>query len=175
MAPAAMEQCNVACVPAGYTLVPVMMMAPMTPSMPPGVMTPTGVMTPSGAMTPTYHKMDLRQSVHSNASTAVPSELQSQLHSEENSDDEDEGDCNEACAELISQLDAGGEARQAAVEALIGSVDDLAFDASACRVVQKALEMGESDEAVQLALELQGRVRDAIRSPHANHVIQKIV
>lgn len=58
---------------------------------------------------------------------------------------------------------------------LIGNVPDLAFDASACRVVQQALEFGEEEEVVALCLELQGRVREAIRSPHANHVIQKLV
>merc|ERR1712070_1096004 len=57
----------------------------------------------------------------------------------------------------------------------VGSVPDLAFDASACRVVQKALEFAEEEEVVALGLELQGRVREAIRSPHANHVIQKLV
>merc|ERR1712070_1226839 len=72
-------------------------------------------------------------------------------------------------------IEAGGLARQAAIEALVGSVPDLAFDASACRVVQKALEFAEEEEVVALGLELQGRVREAIRSPHANHVVQKLV
>jgi len=97
------------------------------------------------------------------------------MHSEENSDDEGEEDVDEACTELSAQIEAGGLARQAAIEALVGSVPDLAFDASACRVVQKAIEFGEEEEVVSLCLELQGRIRDAIRSPHANHVIQKLV
>jgi len=41
--------------------------------------------------------------------------------------------------------------------------------------VQKAIEFGEEEEVVTLCSELQGRVCDAIRSPHANHVIQKMV
>jgi pumilio RNA-binding family len=126
-------------------------------------------------MTPTCHKRTEHRTSTSTASTAFPSEQNSLLHSEENSDDEDEGDCDEACAELIGQLEAGGEARQAAIEALLGSVDDLSFDAAACRVVQKALELADPTEVTSLASELNGRVQEAIRSPHANHVIQKIV
>jgi hypothetical protein len=179
-------------VPTGFTMVPVMMVpaqvavtgqwgCAMTPGTmtpcgmmtPSGIMTPSGMMTPSGAMTPTCHKRNDQR--HSAASTAVPSETQSYLHSEDNSDDEDDGDCNEACAELISQLEAGGEAKAAAIEALIGSVAELSFDAAACRVVQKALECCDTHEAVEMALELKSRVRDAIRCPHANHVVQKIV
>jgi len=175
-----MEQCNVACMPAGYTLVPIMVVTPQKmmapgqwscPMSPTGMLTPTGMMTPSGAMTPTCHQANQ----YSNASTALPSEMQSQTHSEDNSDDEDEEDADQACAELIAQIEAGGLARQAAIEALVGNVPDLAFDASACRVVQKALEFGEEDEVVALGLELQGRIREALHSPHANHVVQKLV
>jgi len=72
-------------------------------------------------------------------------------------------------------MGAGGVARTAAIEALVGSVEELAFDAAACRVVQKALELAEEEVAAELASELKGRVREAIKSPHANHVIQKIV
>merc|ERR1712232_721269 len=91
------------------------------------------------------------------------------------SDDEDERDFDEACTELSARIGAGGLARQAAIEELIGNVPDLAFDASACRVLQKALDHGEDEEVLALGLELQGRVGEAIRSPHANHVIQKLV
>jgi pumilio RNA-binding family len=94
---------------------------------------------------------------------------------EDDSDDESEGDADEACAELSAQIEAGGVARQAAIEALVGNVAELAFDASACRVVQKAIELGEEEEVVSLSIELQGRIREAIRSPHANHVVQKMV
>jgi pumilio RNA-binding family len=122
-------------------------------------------------MTPTCHKANQ----YSTASTALSSEMQSQMHSEENSDDEGEEDVDEACAELSAQIEKGGLARQAAIEALIGNIQDLAFDASACRVVQKAIEFGEEEEIVALSSELQGRIREAIRSPHANHVVQKLV
>jgi hypothetical protein len=52
-------------------------------------------------------------------------------------------------------------------------VVDLAFDPSGCRIVQKALQVGGSS-AANLAREMQGHVRRASRSPHANHVIQRI-
>jgi len=132
-------------------------------------MTPTGMMTPSGVMTPTCH-----QTHYSSASTALPSGAQSPLCHEDQSDDED-GDTDEACAELSTQIEAGGIARQAAIEALVGNVAELSFDSSACRVVQKAIEFGTEEEGVALSSELQGRVRESIRSPHANHVIQKMV
>merc|ERR1719183_683192 len=122
-------------------------------------------------MTPTCHQPNR----FSNASTAVPSGAQSPLCDEGDSDDEDEGDAEEACAELSAQIEAGGVARQAAIEALVGNVIELAFDASACRVVQKAIEFGEEEEVTALSAELQGKIREAIRSPHANHVVQKMV
>lgn len=105
--------------------------------------------------------------IHSLCSTALPS----QSPSEENSGDES---CD-ACAELFRQLEIGGLARCAALEALTGSIAELAFDASACRVVQKAFDVGEVKDTAPLARELMGRVGDAMRSPHANHVLQKIV
>jgi len=80
-----------------------------------------------------------------------------------------------ACAELLEQIKSGGVACDAAIESLEGSVDELAFDASACRVVQAALEHAPEHVAAALAQELRGRVRAAIHSPHANHVIQKMI
>jgi len=169
-----MEQCNVACMPAGYTMVPVVFVPPqkmMAPGQWSCSMTPTGMMTPNGTMTPTC-----QQNHFSTASTAVPSGAQSpQWCDAEDSDAEDDGDADEACAELSEQLEAGGVARQAAIEALIGSVAELSFDAAACRVVQKAIEIGEEEDVVALCSELQGFIREAIHSPHANHVIQKMV
>jgi len=175
-----MQQCNnMACMPTGYTLVPVVFVPPQKvmapgnwscPMTPTGMMTPNGMMTPSGAMTPTCHQPHH----YSSASTALPSGAQSPLCDEDHSDDED-GDTDEACAELSAQIEEGGVARQAAIEALVGNVVELSFDASACRVVQKAIEFGEEEDAVALSAELQGKVRESIRSPHANHVVQKMV
>lgn len=107
----------------------------------------------------------------SSASTALPSGDCSEVASEI----DDEEDTAEACAELMEQIEMGGAARDAAIEALEGSVQELAFDPAACRLIQKALELADEDVAASLALELKGSVCEAIKSPHANHVIQKIV
>merc|ERR1719329_637681 len=109
------------------------------------------------------------------AAASKESSAQSPQCEEEDSDAEDDGDADEACAELSAQLEAGGVARQAAIEALLGSVAELSFDAAACRVVQKAIEFGEEEDIVALCSELQGLIREAIHSPHANHVVQKMV
>merc|ERR1719329_1253759 len=107
----------------------------------------------------------------SNTSTALPSGACSDTAS----DVDDDEDTAEACAELIEQLEAGGESHEAAIEAISGSVVDLAFDPAACRVVQKALETADVDVAAALAQELRGHIRDAIKCPHANHVVQKLL
>lgn len=154
-----------------------------------GQMTPNGVqMLMGGQVTPpcVSHKMipppgtwcaPTKATLDaSNASTTVPSGVCSGACSDGGSDiDEEEEDAAQACAELISQIEEGGAARTAAIEALEGSVQELAFDPSACRVVQKALELADVEIAASLAQELVGKVREAIKSPHANHVVQKML
>jgi len=76
---------------------------------------------------------------------------------------------------LMAQLDAGGRSRQVAVENIRGSVLSLALDRFGCRVVQLAIQVAERREATLLILELHGHVCEAIRSAHANYVIQKVV
>lgn len=44
-----------------------------------------------------------------------------------------------------------------------------------CLIVQKALEVGTAAEQQQIALKLQGHVREAMTSPHANFVLQKSI
>lgn len=51
----------------------------------------------------------------------------------------------------------------------------LAFDAEGCRHVQNLLQTSPQDHAAAIAMELKGHVRTAVESPHANHVIQKIL
>mmetsp|Transcript_21517 Transcript_21517/g.67130 ORF Transcript_21517/g.67130 Transcript_21517/m.67130 type:complete len:577 (+) Transcript_21517:82-1812(+) len=80
-----------------------------------------------------------------------------------------------SCEELAKGLEAGGAARLAAVEALRGSVLRCALAATGCRVVQLALEVAERRAAEELVAELHGHVQEAIESPHANYVIQKVV
>jgi hypothetical protein len=52
----------------------------------------------------------------------------------------------------------------------------LAKDARGCRFIQQALDDATSDSArSQIASQLRSHVWEAIRSPHANHVIQKCI
>lgn len=52
---------------------------------------------------------------------------------------------------------------------------ELAFDAEGCRRLQHLLEESPQEQASALAMQLRGHVRAAVESPHANHVIQKII
>lgn len=52
----------------------------------------------------------------------------------------------------------------------------LSRDADGCRLVQDAIEAAASDdERSRITAELQGRVWEALRCPHANHVLQKCI
>uniref|UniRef100_A0A7S4Q2B9 PUM-HD domain-containing protein n=1 Tax=Alexandrium monilatum TaxID=311494 RepID=A0A7S4Q2B9_9DINO len=76
---------------------------------------------------------------------------------------------------LVDAINAGGEARAAAIASLHGRVAPLSFDAAGCRAVQLALQSADGPAVAEFASELQGHVREAIRSPHANYVIQKVI
>ena len=57
-----------------------------------------------------------------------------------------------------------------------GRIWALSRDPRGCREVQQALEAAGSDEArATLARELRGHVWEALRCPHANHVLQKCI
>lgn len=58
---------------------------------------------------------------------------------------------------------------------LRGSVWQLACDPSGCRDIQQALTVLAAKDAAQLVAELHGHVAHAVVSPHANHVVQKVV
>jgi hypothetical protein len=59
---------------------------------------------------------------------------------------------------------------------LTGRVWSLAQDPIGCREVQLALEDVKEDHLrVTIALELRGHVEEALRCPHANHVVQKCI
>lgn len=79
------------------------------------------------------------------------------------------------CAKLIEDLKAGGAAQAAAVDSLRGSVLSYAFDSNGCHVVQDALTVCSTKVAAELVVELHDHVREAIRSHHANYVIQKVI
>jgi len=78
-------------------------------------------------------------------------------------------------AELSANLDAGGDARTAALDEVRGHVREFSLDLVACRLVQKALSVASRSEANALVAELHGSVRVAIASPAGNYVIQKVV
>lgn len=57
-----------------------------------------------------------------------------------------------------------------------GHVVQYSCDAEGCRLVQEALDRARGDaERTALAQELRGHVWELIRSPHANHVLQKFI
>jgi len=67
------------------------------------------------------------------------------------------------------------ERRAAALPGLREAFARLAFDAQGCRVAQAALDVAGRGEQAELALELRGRILEAIDSPFANYVVQKVV
>lgn len=81
----------------------------------------------------------------------------------------------EHCSELTRMLSAGSESQAEALAALRGSVWRAARDAGGCRVVQHAIEIAKRKDQADLAAELQGHVIEAVHSPHANFVIQKVI
>lgn len=56
-----------------------------------------------------------------------------------------------------------------------GAVRRLSFEKVGCRTVQNALERVDRQTATEFASDLRGKVSAAIRHPHANYVIQKII
>jgi len=80
----------------------------------------------------------------------------------------------QACEQMISQLDEV-EARAEVMELLRSSAWLMACNAGGTRVVQKALEIADTSERISLAEQLQGHVKEAFASPHANHVLQKCI
>jgi pumilio RNA-binding family len=77
---------------------------------------------------------------------------------------------------LSNQLEAGGHETSAAISEIRGSVYRMAFEPYGCWVVQSAFTVAMDASVLHsLVAELHGHVLEAISSPHANHVIQKVV
>jgi len=51
----------------------------------------------------------------------------------------------------------------------------LAFDPRGCRALQRRLETSDDEARVAIADKLRGHIREAVRSPHANFVVQKCI
>jgi hypothetical protein len=56
-----------------------------------------------------------------------------------------------------------------------GLVVQLSMDQDGCRLLQSALETGDGAERAAMSMEFYGHVCDALESPHAHHVLQRIV
>merc|ERR1712137_392378 len=85
----------------------------------------------------------------------------------------------EDCRQMVLKLgNAHGQQCRAATEAteeLIRVFASLTFHAEGCRVAQAAIEAAGLDAMVKLASQLRGHVVEAIESPHANYVVQKVI
>eukprot|EP00425_Heterocapsa_triquetra_P001961 CAMPEP_0195059674 /NCGR_PEP_ID=MMETSP0448-20130528/7108_1 /TAXON_ID=66468 /ORGANISM="Heterocapsa triquestra, Strain CCMP 448" /LENGTH=522 /DNA_ID=CAMNT_0040089989 /DNA_START=21 /DNA_END=1589 /DNA_ORIENTATION=+ len=81
----------------------------------------------------------------------------------------------EWCGQLTKGLEAGGAAATDALLAMKGSSWQLACGRMGCRVVQKALEVAVGSAAAEILRELRGHVLEAVESPYANYVIQRVV
>jgi hypothetical protein len=82
---------------------------------------------------------------------------------------------SEMMKELCQQLERGGAARQQALSTIRGSVLSMAFEPFGCRIVQLAFEVADADDKETLVAELRGHVCEAVSSPHANFVLQKVI
>ncbi|CAJ1394750.1 unnamed protein product [Effrenium voratum] len=76
---------------------------------------------------------------------------------------------------LQEQLRGDQQEVTAALEVLKGHVWDLSCHPTGCRLVQLALENAKQRQASELGSELKGHVQEAMASPHANYVVQKIL
>lgn len=77
--------------------------------------------------------------------------------------------------ELLQELDSDALTQSRTIASLHGEVQKMSFELHGCRVVQRALEVGDSVERDHLVEELRGQVAAMIASPYANFVLAKIV
>lgn len=91
----------------------------------------------------------------------------------EPSTEEDEN--KEKYEQLMGDMEAKGDRAMEAVRSLVGTVARRSCNPMGCRLVQKAIEVASNKLQAELVAELHGHVREAIESPHANYVVQKIV
>jgi len=77
---------------------------------------------------------------------------------------------------VLLELDnADGANFRSTMDWVVSSVWPLALTKRGCRIVQKSLDVGSSEDQYAIVEKLQGRVNEAMRSPHANHVLQKCI
>merc|ERR1712137_85057 len=79
------------------------------------------------------------------------------------------------CIQMVAQLNGSNEMQRVATLELEETFASLAFDNQGCRVAQEAIELACQDVKVKFALKLRGHIMEAIGSPFANYVVQKII
>jgi hypothetical protein len=73
---------------------------------------------------------------------------------------------------MAALVQAGGDEKQSA----LAGFERLAFASNlSCRAAQMVLDQASVNDAAAFAAGLRGRVRSAVQSKHANHVVQKII
>lgn len=77
---------------------------------------------------------------------------------------------------VVAQLNKGdAERKRTLVRWIIEDAWSMATRRHGCRVVQAALDAAEGDERLALADHLRTRVVESLKSPHANHVLQRCI
>jgi len=76
---------------------------------------------------------------------------------------------------LLSLQNVDGETFRATLDEVVSSVWWLAWTKRGSRIVQEAVEVGNIEDHKQIVGQLHGHVLEALKSPHANHVLQKCI
>mmetsp|Transcript_4849 Transcript_4849/g.8422 ORF Transcript_4849/g.8422 Transcript_4849/m.8422 type:complete len:501 (-) Transcript_4849:200-1702(-) len=77
--------------------------------------------------------------------------------------------------DLSARFKAGGETASAALAQLSGIAWHLSLDSAGCRIVQDAIDAATGSARAEVVKDLRGHVREAMGSPHANYVMQRVV
>jgi len=110
-----------------------------------------------------------KASSYGNYETSLGAEISS-VH-----DADELGDNVERCNQIISQLESKGLLKCAAFELILPVTKKLAFSKHGCRVIQKAIEVGDARDRALLVEKLKGQIIDLYKSPHGNHVVAKMI
>jgi hypothetical protein len=92
--------------------------------------------------------------------------------------DEDAEEEDHSKEELIkacyTQLEGTESEHKAAIATILENMH-LAFDQQGCRLVQHVFDIASHNDKVDVAEGLKGEIPSAVKSPNANHVVQKII
>lgn len=87
-----------------------------------------------------------------------------------------EDHCNELISQFISsKLELNGLANCSAFKLILPMTAALAFSKHGCRVIQKAIEVGDSRDHTLLVEQLAGHITELYKSPNGNHVAQQMI